>query len=307
MPIAIAFILLTYVLSALLVGAQILGGIVLKSPAGMAIAVAYMFMPALATVVLQRVHGRSVKELGIRGPWTRGFTLGWLLPPVLALAAFGVALLMPGVTFTPGMEGMFERFGGSLTPEQVDQMRRSIEAMPVHPIVLALLQGLIAGVTINAVAAFGEELGWRGLLWTEWRSWGFWRASAAIGAVWGLWHAPLILQGHNYPQHPAAGVGMMIVFCILLSPLFSYVRQRTGSVLAAAVMHGSLNGTFGLSIMLIQGGNDLTVGLTGLAGLIAIAAFDLMLWLAARRGLVRLDADHATDQSENASDNEIAG
>ncbi|MBS3769871.1 MAG: hypothetical protein V5A47_03875 [Bacteroidales bacterium] len=35
-------------------------------------------------------------------------------------------------------------------------------------------------------------------------------------------------------------------------------------------MHGTLNATFGLSIMMVGGGNDLTTGMTGLPGFIAL-------------------------------------
>ena len=110
---------------------------------------------------------------------------------------------------------------------------------------------------------------------------GFWRSSFLIGLVWGVWHAPLILQGHNYPQHPVAGCLMMVAFCVLYAPLFSYVRIRSGSVIAAAIMHGTLNGTWGLGILLLAGGSDLSVGVTGFAGLVVLAA--------ANAGLLILD------------------
>jgi membrane protease YdiL (CAAX protease family) len=200
----------------------------------------------------------------------RWFLVAWLLPPVIAFAVLGVSLLFPGVEYSPEMAGMLERFKSGLTPEQLEQMKNQSAALPVHPIWIAFFQGLLAGITVNAVAGFGEELGWRGLLQRELGYLGFWKSSALIGLIWGVWHAPIILQGHNYPQHPAAGVFMMIIFTLLLSPIFSYVRLKAGSVLAAAVIHGSLNGTVGLSVMIIKGGNDLTVGVTGLAGFIVL-------------------------------------
>ena len=139
------------------------------------------------------------------------------------------------------------------------------------------------GITINAVAAFGEELGWRGLLQREFGFMGFWKSSAIIGLVWGIWHGPIILQGHNYPEHPHAGVLMMILFCLLLSPLFSYVRLKAQSVIAAAVIHGSLNATVGLAIIVVKGGNDLTVGVTGLAGFIVLTLVNLGIFIFARK------------------------
>ena len=64
-------------------------------------------------------------------------------------------------------------------------------------IVMVLFSGLIAGVTINAVAAFGEEYGWRNYLVGALRDVKFPKAALFIGVVWGIWHFPLILMGHN--------------------------------------------------------------------------------------------------------------
>ncbi len=139
--------------------------------------------------------------------------------------------------------------------------------------------GFVAGITINAIAGFGEELGWRGFLQRELGYLGFWKSSILIGLIWGIWHAPIILQGHNYPEHPQAGVLMMIIFTLLLSPIFSYIRLKAKSVIAAAVIHGSLNATVGLPLMVIKGGNDLIVGVTGLAGFIALALSNLALFI----------------------------
>jgi membrane protease YdiL (CAAX protease family) len=198
---------------------------------------------------------------------------------MLAVAALGVSVMLPGIGFSADMRHFFERLAQALPPERIDQMKQQAERLPVHPFWLALGQGLIAGPTINAVAAFGEEVGWRGLLQHELAFLGFWKASILIGAVWGLWHAPLILQGHNYPQHPVIGVFMMTSWCTLLGPIISYVRLRARSVIAAAVMHGSVNATFGLSTMLLKGGNDLTTGLTGLPGFAVLGLVLLSLYV----------------------------
>ena len=71
----------------------------------------------------------------------------------------------------------------------------------------------------------------------------------------------------------------MTVFTMLLAPLISYVRIRSGSVIAASIMHGTVNGTAGLAIIVISGGSDLSVGVTGLAGLVALAGMNLILYL----------------------------
>jgi membrane protease YdiL (CAAX protease family) len=95
--------------------------------------------------------------------------------------------------------------------------------------------------------------------------------------VWGLWHAPLIAQGHNYPEHPWIGVGLMVVFCTLWAPILGWLRSRSGSVIAAAIAHGAINASAGLPLLVIAGGGDLTVGLTGLAGLAVALGVNLLL------------------------------
>ncbi len=143
---------------------------------------------------------------------------------------------------------------------------------------IVIAQALIAGITINAIFAFGEEVGWRGFLIKEFGEMGFWKASYLIGLIWGVWHAPIIAMGHNYPQHPGIGLIMMVLFCLLYSPIFTYIRIKTKSVLGAAILHGSLNATAGIPLMYLKGGNDLTVGIGGLAGLLVLGALNIVLF-----------------------------
>ena len=252
---------------------------------GMVVGAAFMIMPAVAVVIVQKlVYRRPVRvPLAVFFRPNRWFVVAWILPPVLAVAAFGLSLPLPSITYDPQMGGMLARLRGQLTPDQIAAMEAQVAALPVHAFWLVLAQGLVAGATINAVFAFGEELGWRGLLHLELADLGFWRSSLLIGMVWGLWHAPIIVQGHNYPQHPVAGVFLMVLWCVLLAPLAGYIRLRSGSVIAAAVFHGSLNGTAGLSMMMARGGTDLTTGLLGLPGFVTLAAANAALWWYDRR------------------------
>lgn len=242
------------------------------TPASLVVAIIYMFIPMVIAVVVQKfIYKEPLKRtLGISFKLNRWFVLAWLLPPAIAFASLGVSLLFPNVQYSAGMESLFERFEFILTAKQLQQMKNQLAGSFIHPIWIALLQGLIAGISINAVAGFGEELGWRGFLQRELNFMGFWKSSIVIGVIWGIWHAPIILQGHNYPQHPFTGVVMMILFTLLWSPIFSYIRLKANSVIAAAIFHGSLNGTAALSLMFTKGGNDLILGVTGLAGFIVL-------------------------------------
>lgn len=276
------FLMLTFVISFSLAGLyKLFGGQYESNLSRTILGVSYMFIPMICVIIVEKViYKEPLKaNLLISFSINRWFFVAWLIMPVISLMAFSVSLLFPGVSFSPEMSGMVKRFEEMLTPEQMEQMKNSMEALPVHPVWISLVQGFIAGVTVNAIAGFGEELGWRGFLLKAFKEMNFLKASVVIGFIWGIWHAPLILMGHNYPQHPEYGVLMMIVWCILLTPLFLYITVKSKSVIAAAIMHGTLNATAGIAIMIIDGGNDLTVGMTGLAGFIALSVVLVLLYL----------------------------
>ena len=202
-----------------------------------------------------------------------------LLPATIAMASTGTSLFFPGVSITPDPteSSSFLFFRQNLTQEQVAALTRSASELSIHPFFMVLLGGTIAGLTINGIAGFGEELGWRGLLLRELARWGFWRASFMIGAVWGLQHLPFIGHGHNYPGHPVAGVFMMTLWTVMFSPLIGYITIRADSVIAAAILHGALNGTAMAPLLVLKGGDGLQIGVMGFAGILVLLVLNLLL------------------------------
>jgi uncharacterized protein len=167
------------------------------STSGTVLAIVYMFTPAFSVFIVEKlVHREKISNrLLINFKVNRWFFVAWLLPPVLAFVTFGISLLIPGISYSPGMEGLLSRFENMLTPEQLEEMRQGLETMPLPPVFLILLQGLVAGITINAVAGFGEELGWRGFLVRQFEGMKFWKAALVIGFIWGSGMLPLYLWG----------------------------------------------------------------------------------------------------------------
>nr|WP_228531146.1 MULTISPECIES: CPBP family intramembrane glutamic endopeptidase [Myxococcaceae] len=146
---------------------------------------------------------------------------------------------------------------------------------PATLVALQVAVGVVAGPVLNAVVALGEEWGWRGYLLPRLLPWGTWRALLAHGALWGLWHAPVVLQGYNYPQHPVAGVGFMVVSCVLLGVLFGWLRLASGSVWPCVIAHGSLNALAPAVMLLPRAGaawDTAEVGVLGWPGWLLMAA-----------------------------------
>ncbi|MBN1696430.1 MAG: CPBP family intramembrane metalloprotease [Spirochaetales bacterium] len=238
----------------------------------------YMFFPFIATLVAAVKYRIPAADLGLKisiGPW---YAAAWILPFFLAVLSILISLMMgPGMSFSPGMEGL-ERFG--IAPDALP----SNGGLSVCGWIGRIFLAFAGGITVNAIFALGEEIGWRGLLYKELRGLGFWKSSLAAGLLWGVWHAPVILSGYNYPNHPEIGVFMMTAFCILLSPLMQFLREKTGSVIPPAVFHGTINAFAGYTVILIKGGNDLLTGMTGLSGMIVFLLMDGLLFVYMRTG-----------------------
>jgi uncharacterized protein len=275
------FIFFTFLINYLLIIFYLALGGKWVIPGSLIVTGVYMFVPMLVAIVIQKlIYRQSLKFLGLSWKLNKWFLVAWLLPLIIVFATLGISLLFPGVEYSPSTSEALNRIKTIVTPEELKQIQSDLATVPSYVFILtSILEGLIAGVTINTVFGFGEELGWRGLLQTELNFMGFWKSSAIIGLTWGAWHAPLILQGHNYPQHPRIGVFMMTILTLLLAPIYSYITIKAKSVIAAAIMHGTINGLAVLPISLINGGNDLTVGMSGLAGFIAIAIVIICLFV----------------------------
>ncbi len=290
------FIVITYAVSWTIAEAyyRLIGA----TPAGTLImSVAFMYSPAVGAVVAVRWGlGQPLKWLGPVFRWSPWLIVAALAPLLFAVAHGLVAAALPQIELATSAETLARNVLESVPDEQRSTVSRQLERLgPDLPLILLaqlLFGGLLAGISINAIGAFGEELGWRGFMHRALESSGFWMRSAIIGVIWGLWHAPLILRGHNYPEHPQLGVAMMVMFCVLLSPLFAHVRERAGSVLAATFMHGTLNATGGVLVFL-SGGSDLIKGPAGLAGMLVLLAANAWLWMARRRAARHAGAEYA--------------
>ncbi len=95
-------------------------------------------------------------------------------------------------------------------------------------------------------SAFGEEFGWRGYLMPKLiKLIGKPAAVFAGGIIWGLWHAPLTISGHNfgvdYKGYAYLGILLMCIFCVCMNAFFTYLTEKTKSVYPASICHAVNN------------------------------------------------------------------
>lgn len=292
------FLGIAYAISWLTAGAIYLGGIEYGNGLSIfLVACFYMPAPALSALIVQKyIYKEPLTKIGWK--WS-GINWWWIIATLFVSMFFVLGTL--GVVWVGGNtlgisslgtldfteDGIIQKLveivseGNSDLPvdieAELEKMPFAIGAVPL--ILISFIGAIFAAFTINLPFMFGEEFGWRGLLMKETQQLGFLKSNLFIGTVWGLWHAPIILMGHNYPEYPVIGVGMMMVFCIMLAFPFAYVRYKTNSILGPCVMHGMINGTAAMSLYFTWGGHSLVTGLTGLAGLITISIVVLVIAL----------------------------
>lgn len=256
----------------------------LASPLAAMLIPVMMFTPALAAVIVMLLFGTPARGERLRflGLWPLrpakrvvGLSVLALLgTPVLVLLAVAVAALFGWVQLDlVGLSGLTESLTATVP-----------EGAPVPPAVIVLVSQLIAipiaGATINAVLAFGEELGWRGFLVPALRPLGTWPALLISGVVWGLWHSPVILLGYNFGRPDLLGVLLMVAGCVAWGVLLGWLRLRSASVWPAVFAHGALNAAGGLVALLYAAGTTFDqslVGPLGVASWIVLAAVVVVL------------------------------
>ena len=229
-----------------------------------------MWGPGLAAILLtKRRHGAVLEPLGLKrlGP-KRWYLWAWLLWPVLAVATGLVTWGLGWGTFDPSLSAIRDAMAGAPG-----------DFLPMWAIVgIQVLLSITVAPLINTVLAMGEELGWRGFLLGAMLPRGQARAIVGSGVIWGLWHAPAILQGHNYPEHRFSGVVLMVLASVLLGTVLSWLYLVSQSPWVPALAHGSINAVAGLPLLVLVD-VDLAFGgtLVSLAGCMVVAG--VVAWL----------------------------
>ena len=233
-----------------------------------------MFTPTVAALAVNHFRDKAPlkQALGLDIQFNLWLLAALVLPVVWVLGTALAATLVPGVELDLSGTAFLDQMAAQLPEEDRAEMMAEVEKLGGLLLPMAVFQGVLGGATINAFFAAGEEMGWRGFLHRHLRPLGFWPSSLLVGAMWGLWHAPVVLQGYKFPDNPTLGVGVMALWGMVTSPLFTWIRERTGSILGAAVMHGVFNGLATISLLVLPGVEDLVSSPVGLvaAGVAAL-------------------------------------
>ncbi len=218
----------------------------------------------IATLAIEKQPFKSLR-LNTLGP-KRYYLWAWLLPPILVTLSGLLTVLIR----TGQLDTEF-----TFLQQQMEQTGTQLPISTGMLVVIQIAQALLFAPFFNIIFAMGEELGWRGFLLPRLMPLGQWKALLISGLIWGVWHAPVIAQGHNYPDHPMLGILLMTVFCVLLGIIIGWMYLKARSPWVAALAHGSINAWAGLPYLFLKPGFDTILGgtLTSVPGWLVMGLF----------------------------------
>ena len=243
----------------------------------------YMWGPAIAHIITRLVskEGWSTAflkpEIKTGWPW---WLVGWFGPSLLVL----VGALVYFVIFPASYDAQL-----TMLTNQLDLAGTSSES--ISPWQIVLLQtgvAMLISPLLNLVATFGEEFGWRAYLLPKLAEKGTRKALIISSLIWGVWHWPVILMGHNYGLgywgYPWSGLLAMTWFCLSAGVFIGWVTLKAGSVWPAVFAHGALNGLAAIGMLFVKGQPEMLLGPTpaGIIGALPFTVISLAILLTIR-------------------------
>ena len=190
----------------------------------------------LVAVILRLVAGReSFRRVGLAGGKVWQYLLYGLLV-VLIYGAMTALNALFGLGQAVDIRELLAQAGGAQA-EALAKVPGSV------PLLLTGIQAVLLGPFLGLLISFGEEYGWRGYLQSELVKMGKVRGLVLLGVIWGLWHAPIIAMGHNYPGYPVLGILIMTLYTVELAFFLGYAVFKSGSPWLAAFLHAVNNQT----------------------------------------------------------------
>lgn len=182
-----------------------------------------MWMPGLMGLLCSRIFGHGFRDIGFRKGNLKAYLAAYFIP--IGVAAFIFLGLL-----------IFNLGEFQINPNIIEK-KGSVGNAVFHILVLGPLIG-----SVGIVAALGEEMGWRGFLYTQMHNLNFKYPDYIIGFIWSLWHWPLILLGdYATSPIPILSAVMFTIALTAMGPYYGWLRGSSKSVFPVALSHASHN------------------------------------------------------------------
>ena len=239
-PLIAYLVLITLISGGFIIGVKQMG------KAGNYLAGAYMLGPAIAATITRLFfYKRRFRDAHLGFGRLKDYLRFWGITLVIVLVSY--------VTYTILGSISWDFSGETFLTQLKDQMALSGQDIDNLPAGLTprmmLLVFLIGGLTVfnipMMIAGFGEEFGWRGLLFPQLCRTRLVTGFVVGGLIWFAWHVPLIfiMPGSidfALWQHIANGI-VLAIGSICTFVFFAYVYAKSGTIWVASFVHAVFN------------------------------------------------------------------
>lgn len=191
-----------------------------------------MWSPGIAALLACKLTGKPLDELGWWWGPRKYALLAYLAPFFYTLAAYLVVWLT-------GMGGFYDADFEAAVVAAYNWESISPSLTVMFYLLLTATLGMVQSLSM----ALGEEIGWRGFLVPALATHhSFIKVSLVSGAIWAIWHYPLIIFGnYNASVDRLYALLCFTVMILGLSFLYSWFRLKSNSLWPAVILHASHN------------------------------------------------------------------
>ncbi|MBQ6303577.1 MAG: CPBP family intramembrane metalloprotease [Clostridiales bacterium] len=208
-------------------------------------------------------------------------------PQILSWLGAGIFFLFNRSAFGLGLEGL----ASQLPAESVAAMQQLGVTPEVLLPVLTIMSLTFLPIT-QILPSLGEEAGWRGVMYPFLKGkLGSVPGRIVGGALWGVWHWPLIILGNyfydgDYIGKPFLGPVMICLTLCAFGILIDYLYEKTNCIWIPSLMHASMNAAT-LPVMLLTAGGTGSLSVLGptcfaLIGCLPVMAVSLVILFAGK-------------------------
>ncbi len=218
----------------------------LMGKTGNYLAGAYMLGPAIAALVTRLLfYEKRFKDarLGI-GRW-KDYLRFWCVVLVVVLVSYGMYTILGAISWDFTGESFLAQL-----EEQMALSGKDIGDLPAGLTPrLMLILFFVGGLTVfnipMIIAGFGEEFGWRGLLFPLLCRYRLLSGFITGGLIWFAWHLPLMLVVPHTstfsPWQHFLNAVVLAIGSICTFVFFAYIYAKSGSIWVVSFIHAVFN------------------------------------------------------------------
>lgn len=245
-----------------------------------------VFIPLIAVLAARL----PFKKLGWKPKFKFKYLIGaWVGPQLISWLGTALFFAFNQDTFEINTDSF-----ASLLPAELSGTVDFSSIDPKAYFIVMAVMSLTALPFSQILPSLGEEAGWRGIMYPFLKSkLGPVFGKLVGGALWGIWHWPLIILGGyfyegDYFGKPVLGPVMICISLCAFGVLIDCFYEKTNCIWIPAIMHSSMNASaVPLQLLLKSGNQDLSILGPGYMGLLGcsfvIVAAIILLILSARK------------------------